>query len=62
MTFIVNTASATKLTVKVNGYKQEITTNISNGDMRDILIKNFIPSGSSSDDKIIAKLVRRIKK
>lgn len=33
MTFIVNTASATKLTVKVNGYKQEITTNISNGDI-----------------------------
>lgn len=39
-----------------------LTRNISNGDMRDILIKNFIPSGSSSDDKIITKLVRRIKK
>ena len=33
MTFIVNTASATKLTVKVNWYKQEITTNISDGDI-----------------------------
>lgn len=47
------------ISVAQNG---NLTRNISNGDMRDILIKNFIPSGSSSDDKIIAKLVRRIKK
>lgn len=47
------------ISVAQNG---NLTTNISSGDMRDILIKNFIPSGSSSDDKIITKLVRRIKK
>ena len=35
---------------------------ISDGDLRDILITEFIPSGSSSDDKIISRLVRRMKK
>lgn len=36
--------------------------NISYGDLRDILTTEFLPTGSSDDDKIIAKLVRRIKK
>lgn len=35
---------------------------ISDGDLRDILTTAFIPTGSSADDKIITKLVRRIKK
>lgn len=35
---------------------------ISDGDLRDILITEFIPSGLSSDDKIISRLVRRMKK
>ncbi|MGN0522453.1 MAG: diadenylate cyclase CdaA [Eubacterium sp.] len=35
---------------------------ISVGDLRDILTTEFIPTGSSSDDKIITKLVRRMKK
>lgn len=35
---------------------------ISDGELRDVLMNTFIPSGSSSDDKIISKLVRRIKK
>lgn len=35
---------------------------ISYGDLRDILTTEFLPTGSSSDDKIISKLVRRIKK
>lgn len=35
---------------------------ISDGDLRDILTTEFIPSGSSSDDKIISRLVRRMKK
>lgn len=38
-----------------------LTQNISSGDMRDILMENFIPYGSSSDDKIISRLLRRIK-
>lgn len=35
---------------------------ISDGDLRDILMTAFVPSGTSSDDKIITKLVRRVKK
>lgn len=35
---------------------------ISDGDLRDILTTAFIPTGSSADDKIITKLVRRIRK
>ena len=35
---------------------------ISDGELRDVLMNTFIPSGSSSDDKIISKLVRRIRK
>ncbi|MCH5315834.1 MAG: diadenylate cyclase CdaA [Eubacterium sp.] len=35
---------------------------ISDGDLRDILTTAFIPTGSSADDKIITRLVRRIKK
>lgn len=48
-----------EISVAMNGV---LDRNISSGVMRDILIKQFIPSGSSSDDKIISKLVRRIKK
>ena len=35
---------------------------VSDGDLRDILMTQFVPSGSSSDDKIISRLVRRMKK
>lgn len=48
-----------EISVAMNG---TLTKNISSGDMRDILTNQFIPTGSSSDDKIITKLVRRIKK
>lgn len=36
--------------------------NISYGDLRDILATEFLPTGTSADDKIITRLVRRIKK
>lgn len=39
-----------------------LQSGISDGDLRDILMNEFIPSDNSSDDKIIAKLVRRMKK
>lgn len=39
-----------------------LTSDISDGELRDILMGTFIPSGSSSDDKIITRLVRRMKK
>lgn len=42
--------------------KGVLQRDISDGDLRDILMTEFVPSGSSSDDKIITKLVRRIKK
>lgn len=35
---------------------------ISVGDLRDVLNTEFVPSGSSADDRIIARFVRRIKK
>lgn len=35
---------------------------LSVGDLRDILTTEFLPTGSSSDDKIITKLVRRMRK
>jgi diadenylate cyclase len=47
------------ISVAMNG---NLKRNISSGDMRDILTQQFIPSGSSRDDKIITKLVRRIRK
>ncbi len=43
----------------VNGSLQ---SNISTGDIRDILTKQYIPNGDLSDEKIISKLVRRFKK
>lgn len=42
--------------------KGVLQRNISDGDLRDILMTAFVPSGASSDDKIITKLVRRRKK
>ncbi len=39
-----------------------IRSDISDGELRDILRNEFIPSGSFSDDKIITRLVRRVKK
>lgn len=47
------------ISVVQNGVLQR---DISDGDLRDILMTEFVPSGSSSDDKIITRLVRRIKK
>jgi diadenylate cyclase len=38
-----------------------LNSGISDGDLRDILMTEFVLSGTSSDDKIINKLVRRIK-
>jgi diadenylate cyclase len=39
-----------------------LSYNVSSGVVRDVLAGQFIPQGNSSDDKIIKKLVRRIKK
>ena len=39
-----------------------IQSDISDGDLRDILMNEFIPNDNSSDDKIITRLVRRMKK
>jgi len=39
-----------------------LNRDISTGELRDILERQFIPSGSKSDEKILSKLVRRIKK
>ena len=39
-----------------------LSHDVSDGDLRDILKTEFLPSGSSSDDKIISRLVRRMKK
>lgn len=47
------------ISVVHNGVLQR---DISDGDLRDILMTEFVPTGSSSDDKIITKLVRRLKK
>lgn len=38
-----------------------LNTGLSVGDLRDILTTEFVPTGSSSDDRIITKLVRRMK-
>lgn len=48
-----------EISVAMNGTLEK---DISSGLMRDILTNQFIPSGESSDDKIITNLVRRIKK
>ncbi len=42
--------------------KGKLKHGISDGDLRDVLTTRFLPSGSSSDDKIINKLVRRVRK
>ncbi|MDE6469912.1 MAG: DNA integrity scanning protein DisA nucleotide-binding domain protein, partial [Eubacterium sp.] len=47
------------ISVVQNGVLQR---DISDGDLRDILMTAFVPSGTSADDKIITKLVRRKKK
>lgn len=47
------------ISVVHNGVLQR---DISDGDLRDILMTAFVPSGTSADDKIITKLVRRKKK
>lgn len=39
-----------------------LTVDISTGDMRDILMKQYIPDGSFNDEKIVARLVRRFRK
>lgn len=39
-----------------------LKSNISDGDLRDILKSEFLPIGSSSDDKIISRLVKRVRK
>ncbi|MCH5316436.1 MAG: diadenylate cyclase CdaA [Eubacterium sp.] len=39
-----------------------LKSNISDGDLRDILKSEFLPGGSSSDDKILARLVKRVRK
>jgi diadenylate cyclase len=48
-----------EISVAMNG---TLRRNISTGDMRDVLTGLFVPSGTSSDDKVISKLVRRFKK
>ena len=39
-----------------------LKSDISDGDLRDILKSEFLPIGSSSDDKIISRLVKRVRK
>ncbi|MBE6816100.1 MAG: TIGR00159 family protein, partial [Ruminococcaceae bacterium] len=39
-----------------------LTRDISTGELRDILEQQFIPSENDADDKILKKIVRRIKK
>ena len=56
--FIVSEETG-QISVAMNGV---LRRDISTGDMRDILTDQFIPLSSSSDDKVITKLVRRIKK
>ncbi len=56
--FVVSEETGT-ISMAVNG---NLTKNISSGDMRDILVSTFIPNANSSNDKIVKKLVRRIKK
>lgn len=58
MVFVVSEETG-YISVAVNG---TLTENISSGVMRDMLYEKFIPTGSSSDDKIINRLARRIKK
>lgn len=48
-----------EISVAQNG---NLRKGISSGVMRDVLVNNFLPSGGTSDDKVISKLVRRIKK
>lgn len=40
----------------------KLQVDISTGDMRDILTQQFIPDGTSSDDRIISKITRRFTK
>lgn len=56
--FIVSEETG-QISVAMNG---SLTRDISTGDMLDILTEQFIPSSSTSEDKVITKLVRRIKK
>lgn len=56
--FIVSEETG-QISVAMNG---TLKRNVSTGDMRDILTEQFIPLSSSSNDKVITKLVRRIKK
>lgn len=39
-----------------------LNSDISDGDLRDILMNAFLPTDSSSDDKILSRLVKRVKK
>lgn len=47
------------ISVAINGSLQR---DISSGLLHEILTEHFVPTGTSSDDKVISKLVRRIKK
>ncbi len=47
------------ISVAQNG---QLKHDISDGDLREILTTTFVPTGDSSDDKKILKLVRRMKK
>lgn len=56
--FIVSEETG-QISVAMNG---SLTRDISIGDMLDILTEQFIPGSSTSEDKVITKLVRRMKK
>lgn len=56
--FIVSEETG-QISVAMNG---ALKRDVSTGDMRDILTEQFIPLNSSSNDKVITKLVRRFKK
>ena len=40
----------------------QLTQNVSSGDLRDILTNTFIPSASSSNEGLLKRIVRRVKK
>lgn len=47
------------ISIAMNGSLQR---DVSSGTLHEVLTEQFVPSGSSSDEKVISKLVRRIKK
>lgn len=58
LVFVVSEETG-KISYAVNGI---LTSDISTGDMRDILTKKYIPDSSYADEKVISRMLRRFKK